>query len=159
MRNKWFPYVKVAGLKCLFVYLKVRIFKFSYRSFHFSIFSFIFLVLKNFFCILLFFQSHFFISPVVASRCCSTLVVPPCIPPCWALLTCCIFCVVCTLLCVLFVALGFPSSEWLSTPGSQTGTPTPKLILNGAEGGRANDLTQWNAVRRNQDMETDHNKM
>jgi hypothetical protein len=62
MRNKWFPYVKVAGLKCLFVYLKVRIFKFSYRSFHFSIFSFVFLVLKNFFCILLFFQSHFFLS-------------------------------------------------------------------------------------------------
>ena len=116
MRNKWIPYVKMAwrakenfpggSLKYLFVYLKVHIFKCSYRNFQLSIFLFVLLVLFKT-CS----KSLFKISPVVASRCCSTLLVPRCVAPCWALLTCCIFRVVSTLLCVLFVALGFPSSE------------------------------------------------
>jgi hypothetical protein len=55
MRNKWIPYVKMAwrakenlpggSLKYPFVYLKVHIFKCSYRNFQLSIFLFVLLVL------------------------------------------------------------------------------------------------------------------
>ena len=118
MRNKWFPYVKVAGLKCLFVYLKVRIFKFSYRSFHFSIFSFVFLVLKNFFCILLFFQSHFF----YLTRCGVSVLFHPCRSPLYSpllgiahllYLLRCVYPVMCPLCCAWLSQLRVILDAWV----------------------------------------------